>query len=244
MGWGHGGARPVVTGPDTPGRGQAGAAFEAERAAMLRAIADEVLWTNRYLGKTALDPRVLEAMRAVPRHAFVPDDMRPFAYENRPLPIGHGQTISQPYIVAVMTDLLHPAPGHRVLEIGTGCGYQAAVLSLLVARVYSVESVPELAGAAARRLKDLGYANVEVRHADGYRGWPEAAPFDAIVVTAAAPELPAALVDQLAPGGRLAIPIGPRGGEQDLVLIRKETDGSIDRRVVLPVAFVPLVRGR
>jgi protein-L-isoaspartate(D-aspartate) O-methyltransferase len=220
-----------VTGPDTPGRGQAGAAFEAERAAMLRAIADEVLWTNRYLGKTALDPRVLEAMRAVPRHAFVPDDM-------------HGQTISQPYIVAVMTDLLHPAPGHRVLEIGTGCGYQAAVLSLLVARVYSVESVPELAGAAARRLKDLGYANVEVRHADGYRGWPEAAPFDAIVVTAAAPELPAALVDQLAPGGRLAIPIGPRGGEQDLVLIRKETDGSIDRRVVLPVAFVPLVRGR
>lgn len=227
----------VQGGPKAP------AGFADERAAMLKAIADEVLWTNRYLGKTALDPRVVEALQAVPRHEFVPADMLGFAYDNRPLPIGHGQTISQPYIVAVMTDLLRPEPGQRVLEIGTGCGYQAAILSRLVAKVFSVESVAALAHDAAERLKRLGYANVEVRHGDGYLGWPEHAPFDGIIVTAAAPELPRALVDQLGPSGRMVIPVGPRGGDQDLLLIRKEPDGKIDHRTILPVAFVPLVPG-
>jgi len=229
---------------DTKGGPPAAADFAAERAAMLRAIAEEVLWTNRYLGKTALDPRVVAALEAVPRHEFVPPDMRAAAYENRPLPIGHGQTISQPYVVAVMTDLLHPEPTHRVLEVGTGCGYQAAILSRLVAQVFSIETVPALAREAALRLQRLGCANVEVRHGDGYRGWPERAPFDGIIVTAAAPKLPPALVDQLAPGGRLVIPLGPRGGDQDLVVIRREADGTLDRRSVLPVAFVPMVAGK
>lgn len=242
MGSGQGGARPAVTEPRLPGAPDA-PAFARERAAMLRAIADEVLWTNRYLGKTALEPRVAEALAAVPRHEFVPPDMVHAAYDNRPLPIGHGQTISQPYIVAIMTDLLRPQPRHRVLEIGTGCGYQAAVLSRLVAQVYSIETVAELARDAAERLKRLGYANVEVRQGDGYKGWPEHAPFDGIVVTAAAPDLPQALVDQLAPGGRMVVPIGPHGGEQELVLVLKEADGTIDRRAVLPVAFVPMVPG-
>jgi protein-L-isoaspartate(D-aspartate) O-methyltransferase len=215
----------------------------AARAVMVKTVADEVLWTNRYLGKTALDKRVIEALGRVPRHDFAPDDLMEYAYENRPLPIGQGQTISQPYIVAVMTDMLNPQPRHRVLEIGTGCGYQAAILSLLVARVYTIETVPELAQQSAKRLKRLGYANVEVREGDGNLGWPEAAPFDGIIVTAAAPDVPQALIDQLAPGGRMAIPIGPRGGEQALVLVRKEEGGGIDRRELLPVAFVPLVKG-
>ncbi len=213
------------------------------RQAMVRAVADEVLWTNRYLGKTALDPRVINALGAVPRERFVPPEWADSAYDNRPLPIGHGQTISQPYIVAVMTDLLHLEPGDRVLEVGTGCGYQAAILARLARQVYSIETVPELALEAAERLASLGIANVEVRHGDGYLGWREHAPFDAIVVTAAAPNLPRALVDQLAAGGRMVIPVGPRGGDQDLVLVRKEKDGSLDRRNVLPVAFVPMVPG-
>ncbi len=212
-------------------------------AAMVKTVADEVLWTNRYLGKTALDPRVIQALGTVRRAEFVPEDLAEFAYDNRPLPIGQGQTISQPYIVAVMTDLLQPQQHHRVLEIGTGCGYQAAILARLVAEVYSIETVPELAEQAAERLKRLGVANVRVRQGDGRKGWPEHAPFDGIIVTAAAPDVPPALVQQLAPGGRLVIPVGPKGGEQELVLIRKETDGSVDRRAVLPVAFVPLVKG-
>jgi protein-L-isoaspartate(D-aspartate) O-methyltransferase len=214
-----------------------------ERASMVRAVVDEVLWTNRYLGKTALDPRVIEALDTVPRERFVPADWADHAYDNRPLPIGHGQTISQPYIVAVMTDMLNLEPHHRVLEIGTGCGYQAAILARLAQRVYTIETVPELARDAAERLKALGIENVEVRHGDGYLGWPEAAPFDGIIVTAAAPHLPQALVDQLKPGGRMAIPLGPRGGDQELVLLRKEPDGTIDRRSMLPVAFVPMVPG-
>ncbi|MCK6450764.1 MAG: protein-L-isoaspartate(D-aspartate) O-methyltransferase [Alphaproteobacteria bacterium] len=210
---------------------------------MVRTVVDEVLWTNRYLGKTALDPRVIEALGSVPRERFVPPEWADSAYDNRPLPIGHGQTISQPYIVAVMTDLLHLEPGDRVLEVGTGCGYQAAILARLAAQVCSIETVPELASEAAERLKSLGIANVEVRHGDGYLGWPEGAPFDAIVVTAAAPSLPRALVDQLKPDGRMVIPIGPRGSDQELVLVCKEKDGSLDRRSVLPVAFVPMVPG-
>lgn len=217
-------------------------ALAKAHAAMVKTVADEVLWTNRYLGKTALDHAVIQALGAVRREEFVPEDMAEFAYDNRPLGIGHGQTISQPYIVAVMTDLLRPQPRHRVLEVGTGCGYQAAILARLVAQVYSIETVPELAEQAAERLKRLGVANVQVRQGDGRKGWPEQAPFDGIVVTAAAPDVPPDLVMQLAPGGRMVIPVGPRGGDQVLVLIRKETDGSIDRRAVLPVAFVPLVK--
>jgi len=218
-------------------------AFAAPRRAMVAAVATEVLWTNRYLGKTALDARVIAALGQVPRHEFVPPGMRDQAYENRPLPIGYHQTISQPYMVAIMTDLLHPKSSDRVLEIGTGSGYQAAVLSPLVAQVYSVETVPQLATEAAERLRRLGYANVELREGDGYLGWPDKAPFDGIIVTAAAPELPEALVRQLAPGGRLIIPLGPRGGEQALFVVRKDSDGTIDRRPVLPVAFVPMVPG-
>lgn len=226
-----------AAGPEDPG-------LAAARAAMVEVIAQEVLWANRYLGKTALDPRVTAALLAVRRHDFVPLAYRSEAYENHPLPIGHGQTISQPFIVAIMTDLLRTEPGHRVLEIGTGCGYQAAVLSRLVARVYSIETVAPLAAEAGERLRRLGFTNVEVRHGDGYAGWPEAAPFDRILVTAAAPRLPQALVDQLAPGGRMLIPLGPRGGDQDLVAIAKDAAGQVDQRSVLPVAFVPMVAGR
>jgi protein-L-isoaspartate(D-aspartate) O-methyltransferase len=231
---------PLADPPADPPLGDADA---RRRAAMVEAVASEVLWTNRYLGKSALDHRVLQALRTVPRHEFVPEGMRDQAYENRPLPIGHHQTISQPYIVAIMTDLLHPRPADRVLEIGTGCGYQAAVLSGLVAKVYSVETVAQLSDEAGERLRRLGYANVELRQGDGYLGWPEHAPYDGIIVTAAAPDLPEALVKQLKPGGRMVIPLGPRGGEQALVLVRKEADGTVDRRMVLPVAFVPMVPG-
>lgn len=231
-------------GPADPAPDPAPGPIQAERrAAMVDAVASEVLWTNRYLGKSALDPRVIAALKAVPRHEFVPAHLLDRAYENRPLPIGHAQTISQPYIVAIMTDLLRPQPRHRVLEIGTGCGYQAAVLSLLVARVYSIETVPALAAEAAERLRRLGYANVTVRHGDGYLGWPEEQPFDGIIVTAAAPRLPQALVDQLGPGGRLVIPLGPPGDDQALVVVTKEADGTIDQREILPVAFVPMVQG-
>jgi len=182
-------------------------------------------------------------MSTVPRHEFVPEKLRERAYDNRPLPIGHGQTISQPYIVAIMTDLLRPQARHRVLEIGTGCGYQAAVLARLVAKVYTIETVAPLAREAAARLERLGYANVAVRQGDGYAGWPEEQPFDGIVVTAAAPNLPQALVDQLAPGGRLVIPLGPAGGEQILAVVTRAADGTVDRRDILPVAFVPMVPG-
>lgn len=244
MGLAHRGARPVVTDEDIPAAPPPPAdAFAPRRAAMVEAIASEVLWTNRYLGKTALDYRVLQALKTVPRHEFVPPGLQDQAYENRPLPIGHHQTISQPYIVAIMTDLLRPRPGDRVLEIGTGCGYQAAVLAGLVAKVYSVETVEQLATEAGERLRRLGHTNVELRCGDGYLGWPEHAPYDGIIVTAAAPEMPEALVRQLAPGGRMVIPVGPRGGEQALILVRKEADGTVDRRAVLPVAFVPMVPG-
>jgi protein-L-isoaspartate(D-aspartate) O-methyltransferase len=187
-------------------------------------------------------PGVLAAMERTPRHRFVPQALQDAAYADHPLPIGHHATISQPYIVALMTELLDPSPRLRVLEIGTGSGYQAAVLSPLVAHVFTIELVPELARDSARRLCDLGYTNVTVRHGDGYRGWPEHAPFARILVTAAPPEVPAELVRQLAPGGRLVLPVG-QGWDQELVVIEKRSDGRLSRRVVCPVRFVPMLPG-
>jgi protein-L-isoaspartate(D-aspartate) O-methyltransferase len=190
---------------------------------------------------TTLNAGVLEAMRRVPRHAFVPAAQRQLAYDNRPLPIGYGQTISQPYIVALMTDLLRLAPRARALEIGTGSGYQAAVLAELGHQVYTIEIVSGLAEQAATRLSDLGYDAVHVRRSDGYYGWPEAAPFDGIVVTAAASQIPPPLLEQLKPGGRMVIPIGAAFLVQQLMLIEKLAEGSIHTEALLPVAFVPLV---
>jgi len=214
----------------------------AGRAAMLRTIEDEVAYTRREIGKDALDERVMAALAKVPRELFVPEFQRALAFANGPLPIGHGQTISQPYIVALMTDLLAPTADAVLLEVGTGSGYQAAVLAGLVRQVYSVEIVPELADAAARRLAQLGYGNVAVRHGDGYQGWPEHAPYDGIIVTAAAPHVPPPLIEQLKPGARLVIPVGEPGSIQILRVIEKRPDGSHASRDVLMVSFVPLTR--
>ena len=199
-------------------------------------------------GRPRFAARVEAAMRSVPRHRFVSGAQAGDAYDNRPLGIGHGQTISQPYIVALSTDLLDLEPAHRVLEIGTGSGYQAAVLAVLAQEVYSIEIVEPLGREAAARLASLGFRNVEVRIGDGYRGWPERAPFDRILVTAAAPDVPQPLLDQLAPGGRMVIPVGAGPFAQNLVLIEKRPGGEVRRTVVLPVRFVPFtgpgVRGR
>jgi protein-L-isoaspartate(D-aspartate) O-methyltransferase len=188
------------------------------------------------------DASVLRAMRNVPRHLLVPDDCVSIAYEDRPLPIGHGQTISQPYIVAFMTELLRSKPEHVVLEVGTGSGYQAAVLAELVERVYSVEIVEPLAVLARQRLEALGYDNIVVRAGDGYQGWPEHAPFDSIIVTAAPEQVPQTLVEQLKPGGRLVLPVGPAWQTQYLVVVDRHPDGEIEQREVMAVGFVPLVR--
>ena len=213
------------------------------RAAMLAAIErnfrDAAPSTDRQL-----EPAVRDAMMRVPRHRFVDPRWAALAYANRALPIGHGQTISQPFVVALMTQLIDPRPHHRVLEIGTGSGYQAAVLAQIVARVHTIEIVRPLGERAAQLLAELGYTNVEVRIGDGHRGWPDAAPFDAIVLTAAPEELPRPLVDQLAPGGRLIAPVGPQGGIQDLLLVRREADGRTVTRSLLSVRFVPLTRER
>ncbi len=207
---------------------------------MLRDIGWETSETHAWIGKSGLDPRVLEAMRQVPRHAFVPQGLEACAYDNGPLSIGSGQTISQPFIVALMSDLLAARPHHVVLEVGCGSGYQSAVLSRLVKWVYSVEIVPELAQAAQERLSRLGYGNVTVRQGDGYQGWAEHAPFDGIIVTAAAPEIPPPLVEQLKPGGRMVIPVGLPYRRQDLLLLEKDRDGVVTTRNILPVTFVPL----
>jgi len=190
------------------------------------------------------DKAVLEAMRTVPRHEFVPQGQRRRAYADGPLPIGYGQTISQPYIVAYMTDMLKPKKDHKVLEIGTGSGYQAAVLAEIVKQVYTIEIVPELGASAKKRLEDLGYGNVTARVGDGYFGWKEHGPFDAIIVTAAASHIPPPLVEQLKPGGRMAIPVGPPLQVQYLMLLEKLEDGSVIKRNVMPVRFVPLTRGK
>jgi protein-L-isoaspartate(D-aspartate) O-methyltransferase len=190
-------------------------------------------------GRGIRDEKVLAAMLQTPRHRFVPEGQQYLAYADSPLPIGHGQTISQPYIVAFMTEQLRPRPEDKVLEVGTGSGYQAAVLAELVRAVYSVEIVPELAERAGKTLKELGYENVHVRSGDGYLGWEEAAPFDAIIVTCAPDHVPPALTAQLAEGGRMIIPVGPDGGVQELYLLTKE-GGQLERRAVLPVRFVPM----
>ena len=210
---------------------------------MIEDIKAEVRYTSSLIGKDELDPRVMEAMRKVPRDAFVPADMRVAAFENSPLPIGYGQTISQPYIVALMTDLLAPEPEHRILEIGTGSGYQTAILSQLCSKVYSVEVVKELGAVAAEVFKRLGCQNIEMRIGDGYQGWPEHAPYDGIIVTAAATHIPSALVEQLKPGGRMVIPVGLPYSHQELMLVRKDEQGKIQTESVLSVAFVPLVSG-
>ena len=185
----------------------------------------------------------MAAMAAVPREQFVPESSRHYAFANGPLAIGHGQTISQPYIVALMTDLLAPGPQDSILEIDTGSGYQAAVLAQLVRQVYSVEIIAALATAAGQRLAQLGYDNVSVRQADGYHGWPEHAPYDGIVVTAAAPQVPPPLVQQLKRGGRMVIPIGAAFQTQQLMLVEKRADGALTTRQLMAVRFVPLTGG-
>lgn len=186
------------------------------------------------------DPAVLKSMMSVPRHKFVPDKFISRAYDDTPLPIGYGQTISQPYIVAYMTEILHVDKKSKVLEVGTGSGYQAAVLSPLVNHVYTIEIIPELASSAAARLKDLGYHNITVATGDGYYGWSQHAPFDAIIVTAAAGHIPPPLLDQLKPNGRMVIPVGGAFMIQNLVLVEKDKYGNITTRNLMPVRFVPL----
>jgi protein-L-isoaspartate(D-aspartate) O-methyltransferase len=214
--------------------------YSAARQAMLEEITADVRLTSQSLNKEALDPRVLEVMGRVPRHELVPAELRAAAYENRPLPIGHGQTISQPYIVAIMTDLLKLEPGGRALEIGTGSGYQAAILAELGAEVYTIEIIADLGKQAQRNLERLGYKNIEVRIGDGYYGWKEHAPYDAIVVTAAASHVPPPLIKQLKNGGRMVIPVGSRFMVQQLLLVEKDAAGKVTTRQILPVRFVPL----
>jgi protein-L-isoaspartate(D-aspartate) O-methyltransferase len=213
---------------------------ERERADMLDAIRQSVLRTAEYTGRSELSPRVMAQMAKVPRHEFVLPQQRTRAYLNTPLPIEHGQTISQPLIVALMTDFLDTEPGDVILEVGTGSGYQAAVLADLVRKVYSIEIIPQLALSAAAVLKRLDYDNVVVKAGDGYLGWPEQAPFDGIIVTAAADVIPPPLVQQLKPGAKLVIPLASPGGYQELMVIEKLANGETTSRSVLPVRFVPL----
>lgn len=208
---------------------------------MLADIKSEVHYTRSYIGKDELDERVMEAMALVPRDAFVPKSMKSQAFDNCPLPIGYNQTISQPYIVALMTDLLSIQADHRVLEIGTGCGYQTAILSRLCAEVFSVERIPELTDLARQHFKQLHYENIHTMVGNGYDGWAEHAPYDGIVVTASASHIPDALTDQLKPGGHLVIPVGLAGMHQELLLLKKDSEGEITVDSILPVAFVPLI---
>jgi protein-L-isoaspartate(D-aspartate) O-methyltransferase len=221
-----------------------GADIPAEREGMLEAIRESVRDSASYTGRSELSDRVMTAMASVPREEFVLPAYRHQAYDNTPLPIEAGQTISQPLIVALMTDLLDPQPGDVMLEVGTGSGYQAAVLSGLVDHLYSIEIVEELAASAAEVLVKLGYNNVTVRAGDGYAGWPEHAPFDGIIVTAAADKLPPPLLKQLKPGGKLVIPVGAKHGYQELLLVEVDESGEISKRSVLPVRFVPLTGDR
>lgn len=224
----------VEAGDGRPDAGDLPDARSGEREAMVR---------EQIAGRGVKDARVLEAMRAVPRHRFAPESQQSGAYGDHPLPIGHGQTISQPYIVGFMSEKLDLSPGDRVLEVGTGSAYQAAILSLLVARVVSIEIIEPLARSAADRLVEMGFGNVTVLHGDGYYGWKEAAPYDAIIVTAAAPHVPPPLTAQLKPGGRMIIPVGRSGWTQNLLLVEKREDGDIVTRNLMAVSFVPLTGG-
>jgi len=214
--------------------------FIEQRKQLIDEIKENVSSTAIHLKREKLAPAVLKAMESVPRHEFVPPAQRKFSYQNRPLPIGHGQTISQPYIVAIMTDLLDLKSEDKVLEIGTGSGYQAAILATLVKNVYSIEIIEPLGKAASKRLDKLGFKNVEVRLGDGYYGWQEHAPFDAIIVTAAASHIPPPLIKQLKPGGRMIIPVGSRFMTQELLMVNKNDKGEVTTRQILPVRFVPL----
>ncbi len=225
--------RPAA--PVSPG---VGASLEIDAARKRLVMVQEQL-----AGRDITDERLLNAMRQVKRHLFVPEEWRDLAYADTALPIGHGQTISQPYIVALMTQLGQPGEKACVLDVGTGSGYQAAVLAELAKHVYSVEIICPLADAARERLQSLGYDNVEVRCGDGYGGWPEHAPFDVIIVAAAPEQIPQPLIDQLAPGGRLVIPVG-QYLLQELVVIEKQADGGVKKRSVAPVAFVPMTRDK
>lgn len=208
---------------------------------MISVIESEYRSTSRMTGLDRPSARVIMAIRKVPRDSFVPEDMRHYAFDNGPLPIGYNQTISQPYIVALMTDLLKPDENHTVLEIGTGSGYQTAILSLLVKKVYTMEIIKELNGEARERLQKFHYRNIECRHGNGYEGWPEHAPYDGIIVTAAAPFIPQTLIDQLKPGGRMVIPVGQTYYHQELMLVEKDQKGETKTTNILGVAFVPLV---
>lgn len=214
--------------------------YSNARREMIREIEADVRSTRFFLDKGSLDPRVMEAVAAVPRHEFVPAGQKALAYFNRPLPIGHGQTISQPYIVAVMTDLLRLSPTSKVLEVGTGSGYQAAILSELADKVFTIEIIQPLGEQARKRLARLGYDNVRVRIGDGYYGWEEEAPFEAIVVTAAASHVPPPLIRQLKPGGVMVIPVGSPFMTQELLLVEKQEEEKSTIRQILPVRFVPL----
>ncbi len=217
--------------------------FERQRRQMIADIEAGVALTHNLIGKDRLDKRVMTAIRQVPRENFVPPDLRHAAFRDGALPVGHGQTISQPYIVALMTDMLELKKEESiVLEIGTGSGYQAAILACLARQVYSIERIPALAQTAQQRLREMGYDNVETRCGDGYQGWPEKAPFDGIVVTAASPFIPPALLEQLRPGGRMVIPIGMPSMHQELTLVTKDRLGETHTSSLLGVAFVPLVK--
>ena len=216
--------------------------YEQKRSQLIAEIENDARKTENWTGRAAFSDRVMAAMTRVPRHEFVTDVDTPFAYLNRPLPIGHGQTISQPYIVALMTDLLDLGEHDRVLEIGTGSGYQAAVLAEVAGRVYSVERIPQLAAVARTRLRRLGYDNVEVRNGQGREGWADEAPFKAIMVTAASEDVPDLLISQLDRGGRMIIPIGRLEPPQDLIMVLKDAAGDVTTTPILPVAFVPLTR--
>ncbi len=214
--------------------------YALDRAAMVAEVEEYARFTGDHTGGQTFDKRVLKSMASVQRHEFVPEAQKHFAYQNRPLPIGFGQTISQPYIVALMTNLLEPDRDDVVLEVGTGSGYQAAILSPLVKSVYSIEIIKPLAKQAAARLQRLGFENVTTRLGDGYYGWAEHAPFDAIVVTAAASHVPPSLVRQLRRGGRMVIPVGGRFLTQQLLLVEKSETGEVKTRQIIPVRFVPL----
>lgn len=218
--------------------------YAGQRARMVAEVEAMYAETRAETGLPAMSPAVRKALGKVERHRLVPPGEASRAYRNHPLPIGAGQTISQPYIVALSTDLLQPRPADVILEVGTGSGYQAAVLAEIVSRVFTIEIIESLGRTAAKRLEELGYGNIEVRIGDGYAGWPEKAPFDGIVVTAAAPRVPQALVDQLKLGGRMVIPLGGPGDIQYLKLLTKRADGGVEEKRVLPVRFVPLVPGK